>query len=258
VPSVQEAARREDHERPSVPGPADDIASVPVTSTEVKQLWWFFDGSIMTTFVRRRLWKSWGFCSRHTWAHSAVEHELRYQPHGTVVLYEDLLGRAATALTPRVGGRRRLARRFAARDECLTCAYITVARTAVEASFHERAERARRLSRTRVLVGDTRQEWQPRACPCCLRGDGPVCRPHLLRGADPPDGWATLTTQLDEVLGRLRRYGRSMRWRGPDAGDADRSALIETLGWFAGWRTPAAIVGLASTPADVGGLGWAS
>jgi len=65
-------------------------ADAPLAFGEVKQLWWFLGGSIMSPGTRHRPWRSWGFCPRHTWAHAVVERELRVQPFSTAILYEDL------------------------------------------------------------------------------------------------------------------------------------------------------------------------
>jgi hypothetical protein len=251
---VQQAAGR--NHPSAVPTPADDLVSVRLAVEEVKQLWWFFDGAIMDPHVRHRLWRSWGFCSRHAWAHAVVENELRYLPHGTVVLYEDLLTRAIVAIRRRGLRFRPPEHRLVARDECMTCSYVQLPRESVDISFIDRTKRAREHARFGAFAGDTRRVWQPRACSACLGGNGPLCRPHLLQRLAPPTGWEALSDQLVEVAGRLGRFGESMRWRGPEATPADRSALIETLGWFAGWRCPSALTGLECNAVDAGGRGW--
>jgi hypothetical protein len=64
-----------------------------LTPAEVKQLRLFVRGAMMDLGVREHLWRSWGFCPRHTWAHAIVEVELvGGLPFGTAILYEDLAG----------------------------------------------------------------------------------------------------------------------------------------------------------------------
>src|SRR5205823_13651106 len=94
---------------------------------EVEQLWTFLDGAMMKPDVRHLLWRSWGFCPRHSWAHAIVELELRgARPFATTILWEDLLRRAATSLGQRPGAL--AVRRLRPRSECFTCRYVLAAR----------------------------------------------------------------------------------------------------------------------------------
>src|SRR5581483_6405555 len=70
-------------------GPSRWEAVMPCefSTVEVKQLWWFLDGAIMSPFTRERLHATWGFCPRHTWAYLIAECELRLMPRGVLILY---------------------------------------------------------------------------------------------------------------------------------------------------------------------------
>src|SRR5215471_2944920 len=78
--------------------PRNDRGVPELSRAEVKHLWWFFDGAIMAPDVRHQLWRSWGFCSRHTWAHAQLEAELRLHPFSTSILYENLITRAENTI----------------------------------------------------------------------------------------------------------------------------------------------------------------
>jgi hypothetical protein len=228
------------HVRRDGPIPVGDL---DLTLTEVKQLFSFLDGSIMSVFVRHRLWESWGFCSRHTWAYAAAECELRGgKPFGVSILYEDLTGRAARAVRPSLLGGRIVLRR--GNGECFTCDYASFARG--DPAYAGRQARVNRRQRTTALLLALRERWEPRSCPVCLGGDGPVCRPHLLSGA------ATVDLALPEVLSdlttRLYAFGRSFAWRGRPASAEEQASWVEALGWFAGWDYPARVVHAAGAP----------
>jgi hypothetical protein len=241
---------------------------------EVTELRSFVDGMIMVPDVRAHLHKSWGFCPRHTWLEAVVECELRVRPHGTSLLYEDLTTRAAAQLSS--GGRRNLGlRRLRSRASCYTCDYLQLTHRhlpdgvtdgvvapgtaaaggrAPNASATRReatrpattiagaTERVNRRRRMRTLVAGTRSEWEPRSCPLCLGGDGPVCRPHLFEGADAP--LEPIGVALGDLAERLARYAASMAWGGRVPTPNERASWVEALGWFAGWDYPAALLAI--------------
>lgn len=109
-------------------GQAAVAVVIDATDAEVKQLAAFVDGSIMVPEIRHHLWRSWGFCSRHTWLHAVVECELRARPFGTAILYHDLTWRAARTIAGRARPRSWRIRRLASKDTCFTCDYLELSR----------------------------------------------------------------------------------------------------------------------------------
>ncbi len=222
-----------------------------LTLAEAKYFWsWFIFGSIMTVETRHHLWRSWGFCPRHTWAHAVVECEVwGGRPFGTAILYEDLVGRAAAAtktlLLPGGIGRRRLR----SKASCLACDYVAIAHSFQDEFYAERRARINRRPRISALLVEADSLWRTSACPLCLGGHGIVCRSHILAGAVNPD--RELSDKLEDLRQRLALYVRSMTWKGPQATAQAKISWVEALGWFAGWDFPAAVVAEAgATPAQ--------
>jgi hypothetical protein len=216
---------------PTLPAPPAAILPIvlQLTTVEVKQLWWFLDGAIMSPEARHRLWAAWGFCPRHTWAHFTCELELRALPRGTIILYEDLLGRAA-----------RPARNWVAQlrttGPCLTCDYLAVGdATRDEQGWAEETAVVNRHERTLTLLQECQVHWEPRTCPACLGGAGMICRPHLLEdGGKPTDRDAILAT-LNDLRRRVEGTGAAISWPRRTVLPREWAAVVETLGWFAGW-----------------------
>jgi hypothetical protein len=207
---------------------------------EVKQLYEFLDGAIMVPDIRHHLWRSWGFCPRHTWAHATVELELGFgDPFSVGILYEDLAERAARLLQ----SHRRpssILRHLRTRDACFTCRYLAIS-TRDDPRYLRHHRRANRRERTRRLISGSRTIWEQRSCPQCRDGHGPTCRLHLLEGA--PQAGRDLGHDLAELAGRLQRLYRSFTWQGPTASPEDHASWIEALGWFAGWDFPDRLMG---------------
>jgi hypothetical protein len=223
-----------------VPEADATAADLDATIPEVKELVSFLDGSIQVPEVRHHLWRSWGFCERHTWVQAVVEVELRGgRPFGTAILYEDLVRRAHHALDCSLVPPSVRVRWLRPRALCFTCDYLAIVKGA-DPGYRERTNRVNRRERTASMLEATRDEWERRSCPACLDGQGPVCRPHLLAG-EPAD-LGEVAGLLDELSGRLEVFHRSMTWHGPTADPAQRASWVEALGWFAGWRYPAAVV----------------
>lgn len=180
--------------------------SLDLTVAEVKQLYEFLDGAIMVPDVRYHLWRSWGFCPRHTWAHATVELELGMRdPFSVSLLYEDLTERAAGLLQ----SRRRspfILRRLRTGDTCFTCDYVAISRRA-DPRYRRHHTCANRRQRTRHLLAKSRAIWEERSCPLCHGGQGLPCRLHLLAGAAPLS--RDLGRDLDELTQRLHRLHRS-------------------------------------------------
>ena len=218
----------------------------PPTTAEVKQLWWFFDGSIMNPEPRHHLWQSWGFCPRHAWLHAAAEIELRGgRPFSTAILYEDLTARAASAAESHLPWEL-VARKLRSRTYCFTCDYTVM--SAGDPTFHDRRDRVAKLERTRALLEDLDTVWRTRSCPVCLGGTGPICRPHLLASPHPPEDRAFLASTIRELARSLRVYVKSMTWQGPTASDEVKASWIEALGWFGSWEWPDALTHPAQSP----------
>jgi hypothetical protein len=211
-----------------------------LTLPETKQLAWFLDGSIMDVGVRHHLWRSWGFCERHTWAHAIAEIELRYTALGTAILYDDLLGRARRALARRWEPATLRCRALRARDSCYTCDYVAHAGETPTGDLQHQQRQVNERSRFTDQLLREWPVWAPRACPHCAPGaQGIPCRRHL--AAEPARLDHEVVGGLTELGDRLSVYLRSLTWRGPEAQATHRSAFVEVLGWFAGWQIPLAL-----------------
>jgi hypothetical protein len=231
----------------AVPGKSEEHRKNPacaldLTPAEAKYFWsWFIFGSLMTVETRHHLWRSWGFCPRHSWAHAAVECEIwGGRPFGTAILYEDLVGRAAAATKSLMlpGGLNR--RRLRSRGTCLVCDYVAVSRNFEDEVYVDRSARVNRRLRISALLREAEPQWRPSSCPLCLNGHGIVCRAHILSGAAKPD--RELSERLAELSRRLALYVRSMTWQGPKVNAETKASWVEALGWFAGWDFPVAVV----------------
>lgn len=212
-----------------------DVGDPELTTAEVERMWWWFQmGSIMDPYVRRHLWKSWGFCPRHTWIHAVWECELRGgYLLATSILYEDLTRRAARALRSRLMTWNVMVQRLQPRDTCFTCDSITDTKNFLgEQRWLASAERANRFQRFLALLKVTQGQWEERSCPLCLGGNGLVCRKHLLLGTEPS---ADLSQQLFALANRLEDFIESMTWGSKPAGLLEQASWVEALGWFAGW-----------------------
>jgi hypothetical protein len=212
----------------------DSPLNLELSAAEVKQLWAFQDGSIMYPDVRDHLRKSWGFCPRHTWASALTEPALRWDVHGTVLLYEDLTGRAVATLRRPARRDTTIARRLQARASCLTCDFLDVAADLKpEPSLRAARDRVNRRRRFTELLRQVEPVWSTRTCPACRGGQGLICRQHILAGSKVP---TDLADGLAGIHARLIRLSDSMRWQGPTTTLEERASWVEALGWFAGWK----------------------
>jgi hypothetical protein len=183
-------------------------------------------------------WRSWGLCPRHAWAHAVVECELRYQPLSTAILYGDLLGRAVRRLQSHRPWPL-IRRALHASGTCPTCSYTGIGEP--KRRFAEQTAQVNAAARFRGYVQAGRPVWRERGCPACgLRG-GPLCRPHLAEGADRPDQGDV--DYLADVAARLDSFTDSMTWQGPPQTRERVAALVEALGFVAGWDP--ALLGVA-------------
>jgi hypothetical protein len=237
------------HTHPAVIALDQDV-TLNLTDAEVKQLWAFQDGSIMSVDARHHLWQSWGFCPRHTWAAAVTESTLRWNLHGTAILYKDLTGRAVATLRRPAVRNSTVAHRLQAHASCFTCDFLRIAKERSAPRLVAARERVNKRERFTELLMDAEPVWSGRTCPYCLGGGGLVCRPHILAGAQVPGG---LPEGLADVRVRLEAFWDSMRWHGPTANADERSSWVEALGWFAGWHYPAAAA-RAGRPAIAAGF----
>jgi hypothetical protein len=238
----------QDTEQPDgagTPGAGPGQQSLNLTPAEVKYFWSFHDGSIMSVDIRQHLWRSWGFCPRHTWALAVSEPEYRLSLHGTAILYEDLLGRAVRAVRKPGLKPAGLIRRLSSRDSCFVCDFVKIARGRVEPGVRPLTERVNQRRRFTAMLDQSQPLWWRRSCPDCLGGNGPPCRQHILCGV-PIE--ADLGEQLARIRESLNLLAESMRWQGPPADLDALASWVEALGWFAGWQYPAAAVGTPAKP----------
>jgi hypothetical protein len=218
-------------------GPIDPVEA-SFSAAEVKQLWSFLDGAIMDPYIRRQLWRSWGLCPRHAWGYAITEVEARGgRPFSTSILYEDLLARAASLIGAPALPWRLVRARLRTRGVCFTCDYAALARSFLDTGLGDVQAKVNRRLRTAALLTASRPTWRRQACPTCLGGEGPVCRPHLLAGVRPPGGRHRLANALRSLRQRLHLLVRSMTWQGPVVGPAEEASWVEALAWFGGWQS---------------------
>jgi hypothetical protein len=243
-------------------------------SDEVRELWSFVHGDIMMGGLRQQLLFYLGLCNRHTWGHAVVEIELwqygpgntgGHQPFDVAVLYTDLLSEVSRQLAKYHPSRRHHAEDVLGRHgTCRICSEIAGDTTnvigyAAQDTAPLVAE-ANRMTHTRTRIVESQGLWRPQACPTC-RGTDPqpghpvaepalLCRRHLLEQHHLDLDSATAhayAAHLTQLATRLNRHLRSMTDSGFTSTADDQTAWIETLGWFAGWTLPLALVS-----ADVG------
>ena len=213
--------------RPDVDGPA--------TLAEISQLWWFADGAIMDAGTRTHLHRSWGLCTRHAWMYFRVETQLRYHPLGNAVLMADLVSRAAHLVASPHSTRHKRAT-LESTESCFTCDYIAASPAGVD-RFSAQLNEVNRGSQTADWCREAQHVWQSRMCSACApRSDvaGAVsCRMHMLTGESSPDAARDYLAQLAE---RLTVCQKSLTFDGPARTPDSDAALVEGLGWCAGWR----------------------
>lgn len=232
---------------------------------EVGALWAFVHGDIMIGGIRQQLERALGLCPRHTWGYLVVEVELwlygpeprgGHIPFDVGVLYQDLLDDmitkiSATHRTTRHG----LKHALTPMDKCRVCADLSKpgeTNTPVGyagSNATELAAEAAELTYTTRWCVRTKESWTERICPSCA---GPetaggastvmLCRQHLaeVESVTPEDAHA-VAVRLDEIRHRLHRSVESMTQGGEPATITDDAAVVETLGWFAGWQFPLAL-----------------
>src|SRR5208337_4046275 len=90
---------------------------------EIHFLWWFIQGSIMFPSTRDQLRRAWGMCERHAWGFISIDAAFRGgYLHGPAVLYEDLMGRAFTAMDVNaLMSPGRMLRKLREKEPCIMC-----------------------------------------------------------------------------------------------------------------------------------------
>lgn len=200
-----------------------------------------------------------------------------HQPFDTCVLYADLLNAAVLRLdrSRKWCSRGNVKRALRSSDNCLVCRAVRhlelsgLDRTAGYGNSDTLAltEQVNCLRHTQCQLAATEPLWHSLVCPLCradasvtlasrARAHGThdpsaptsraapvVCRPHLLASWESvAAGPQCLMADLRSLHIRLDRLLDSMTHGAGPAGESDRSAWIETLGWFAGWALPLAIL----------------
>lgn len=208
----------------------------PPTLAEVTHLWWFADGAIMDGDTRLHLHRSWGLCTRHAWLYFRLETQLRIHPLGNAILMADLLARAANQLASRHSERHKRAA-LVTRDSCFTCEYAANNSGAAD-RFARPLAAVNGGSRTADWCIASQHVWQPRMCPVCApRRDAAhavVCRPHGVI-----DTTAPITADrayVKKLAQRVTVCQKSMTHGGPQRAPDSDAALVEAIGWCAGWR----------------------
>jgi hypothetical protein len=170
-----------------------------------------------------RLRSSWGFCTGHAWLYLCLETEMTTRPAASAGICQDLTVQAVRLLEERRRPRRRL-RAFAGVERCLLCEYGTAP---------DPFERLVTAELTRGWLARSAVVWLRRRCPSCLphvaTAGGVVCRLHVSRR---------------DLSGRvLRDYLGDLGERLGGCETDGEAAVVEAVGWFAGWHPAAGSIG---------------
>jgi hypothetical protein len=233
----------------------------PLEPEEVRVLWSFIHGDIMIGGIREQLRRALGLCPRHTWAYFVTEVELwlygppprgGHLPFDVGILYQDLLadviGKITSAHSTSRHGLRSV---LTPKAPCRICADLSGEMTNSLGYAGSRADEltieAADLTHTRAWLLRTQEHWRERVCAlCALPGSNGIgvsatqmCRSHLAQAASVSRQDVTsIASWLDDARRRMSRSVDSMTQGGQPATIADDAAVIETLGWFAGWQFP--------------------
>lgn len=219
-----------------------------LSNGEVHYLWWYIQGSIMSPFVREKLRKAWGMCTRHAWAAIFVESSYRSgYLHGPAVLYEDLMGRAAKAFEMKGPLRlKRAVHKLRNRGPCLMCEMELGPNSSGMASPHL-LDKGKDWSVIKALALRTRAYWERMVCGKCAKNDSPMlCRQHLIENQAKVNdaGFVIQKGLVEKIERRVRNYSRSFRWeyRGTET-EEDPAGLLAAVGWCSGWGPLLRLVG---------------
>ncbi|WP_432263621.1 hypothetical protein [Cupriavidus sp. TMH.W2] len=224
-----------------LPSSCSQPTELRLSGREINFLWWFIQGSIMDAEVRRALRRAWGFCPRHMAGWLLVEAAFRgHYLHGPAVLFDDLMGRAASANVD-VGpmARRRLVHQLRAYQPCYLCGM------GLSSSSHgyvpeSRLEQGRNCQPWCDFMGETYAYWQPHVCGICAGSSAIArCRQHLCADLSKANvtGFTANRQLIQEIARHVHCYNQSFSWehRGNDRVE-DRAALVSAAGWCSGWQ----------------------
>ncbi|QIZ99832.1 hypothetical protein [Leifsonia sp. PS1209] len=230
-----------------------------LSSEEVRVLWDFVHGDIMSGPTRQRLKEYWGMCPRHSWAYAVVEIELweagagargGHQPFDLTVLYTDLLQTMAGRL--RTGRRRGQVKALERHGQCVICADVRggalagILVTHAGMDLQQLTSEANEMRFTADWLTETRPMWAATVCPDCAEAHSVAaqpgtlpCRAHLLSGLAISDASVELTrTTLMELAGRVRALTDSMTQSGRPTTELVNASWVQAVSWFNGWDFP--------------------
>ena len=207
---------------------------------EIHFLWYFIQGSIMNPETRWNLRHNWGMCDRHSFGFVAAEAAYRHGfLMGQAVLYQDLMERAAAAFkTFAPVSAFNILFKLRETKPCFMCK-LGYDLTSGSPSHFEFIEEGRNLDPIRAFARETAPYWRDLVCGCCAGNDSPSrCRIHLrkelVRGRADIAGQRAMVQYISH---HVSRYMESFVWGCPyPATVEDRAALIESIGWLAGWK----------------------
>lgn len=243
----------------------------PLSAAEVGELWEFIHGDIMVGGIRSGLRDALGLCPRHTWGYAIAEIELwvygtgprgGHQPFDVCVLYGDLLDHVVARLRRRRSSAASLSRTLERRGACWICRQLSgqegkpARRSFAGADATVLADEANQMRYTTAWCVQTREVWQGRVCPSCRSGrdlidpghikepgSGAItCLGHLVSMQSPTGSLVELVDYLESTAGRLDALGQTMRQGAAPPTLEEDGSWIETLGWFAGWDVPLALI----------------
>ena len=183
------------------------------------------------------------------------------------LLYDDLLADVIRRLTHHRRWRWSVTDQLQVRASCRICDAVkpTGVEAVTPATGYAGADtdmltlEANAMTFTTAWLKETQVIWRPRACPVCLseaardhdttpagfsdQDIDTLCRRHLLVGDQvrTVDG-QELAARLEPLRRRLLRLLESMTEGGAPSTLDDDGAWVQTLGWFAGWGLPLALI----------------
>lgn len=229
-----------------------------LSSEEVRVLWDFVHGDIMSGPTRARLREYWGMCARHAWAYAVVEIELweagagargGHQPFDLTILYTDLLHTMVDRL--RSARRHRRAAVLEQHGGCVICADVRggappgILVTHAGLDLAQLTVEANRMRFTEEWLLETQPQWAGVVCPDCAAAVGVStaglsrCRAHLLAaGTFTDEGWEQARTMLAELVVQVQALTDSMTQSGIAATDEVNASWVKAVSWFIGWDFP--------------------